>query len=216
MTRSPPLELVIILIGKTCPHRHFCDSSSSRHWTLLRPTIRTSIIKKIQTPVDGRKDTAGMEKFRLITPSLLGVHMVLYSTKLAYDTTDAASFYALSGWLSEIDCHVPLSIPKMIVGDKLDQARLHWPFLSQRHLPSLAATRGLAIGTFPQGIYLRSLRVKYLPPISHVVRSLMAGSTDLSEVSIHLNFSRPHPVVTPHRSSKVSDSQKQVRLERLK
>lgn len=28
-----------------------------------------------------QQDTAGMEKFRLITPSLLGVHMVLYSVR---------------------------------------------------------------------------------------------------------------------------------------
>ncbi|KAI6018699.1 ras family-domain-containing protein [Pisolithus microcarpus] len=65
-----------------------------------------------------QQDTAGMEKFQSITPSLCrGAQGVI----LAYDITDATSFYALSGWLSEIDCHIPSSVPKPIVGNELDQ-----------------------------------------------------------------------------------------------
>ncbi|KAI5998511.1 GTP-binding protein yptV3 [Pisolithus orientalis] len=125
MTQSP-LQLKIILIGdmsvgKTCLYKRFFD----RQWSFEKVAATYGVDLQFQTmEVDGRKvklgiwDTAGMEKFRVITaPFYRGAQGVI----LVYDITDKTSFDALAGWLAEIDQHVPSTTPKMIVGNKLDQ-----------------------------------------------------------------------------------------------
>ncbi|KAI6131093.1 ras family-domain-containing protein [Pisolithus croceorrhizus] len=74
--------------------------------------------------VDGRhvklgiRDTAGMERFRSITAAY---YRDVQGVILVYNITDATSFNALPGWLAEIENYIPSSVPKMIVGNKLDQ-----------------------------------------------------------------------------------------------
>ncbi|KIN94340.1 hypothetical protein M404DRAFT_1008404 [Pisolithus tinctorius Marx 270] len=126
MAQSRPLELKIILIGdmsvgKTCLYKRFLD----KQWSIDSVSATYGVDLHFQNmEVDGRQvklgiwDTAGMERFRVITaPFYRRAHGVV----LVYDITDRASFDALPGWLTELDDHVPSTIPKMIVGNKLDQ-----------------------------------------------------------------------------------------------
>ncbi|KAI5999230.1 small GTPase superfamily [Pisolithus albus] len=41
--------------------------------------------------------------------------------QLVYDITDRTSFDTLQDWLTEIDSHVPSTVPKIVVGNKSDQ-----------------------------------------------------------------------------------------------
>ncbi|KIN94341.1 hypothetical protein M404DRAFT_1008413 [Pisolithus tinctorius Marx 270] len=127
-------------VGKTCLYKRFFD----RQWSFEKVAATYGVDLQVSPPsctkhrglvcgvshtfqtmeVDGRKvklgiwDTAGMEKFRVITaPFYRGAQGVI----LVYDITDKTSFDALAGWLAEIDQHVPSTTPKMIVGNKLDQ-----------------------------------------------------------------------------------------------
>ncbi|KAI6040152.1 ras-domain-containing protein [Pisolithus marmoratus] len=123
MTQSPPPpppQFKIILVGsmsvgKTCLHRRFFDKHSSLDYLL---TCGVDFHSEYMQ-VDGRKvklgiwDTSGMEKFRAITSPFYRV----------YDITDRTSFDALPGWLTELHHYVPSTIPKIIVGNKLDQER---------------------------------------------------------------------------------------------
>ncbi|KAI6096513.1 P-loop containing nucleoside triphosphate hydrolase protein [Pisolithus sp. B1] len=144
MTQSPPLGLNVILIGnssvgKTCLHRRFLDERSSLNVTA---TYRVDVLYQ-NMQVDGRhvklgiRDTAGMERFRSITAAY---YRDVQGVILVYNITDATSFNALPGWLAEIENYIPSSVPKMIVGNKLDQVCLHQPFLSQHHFLYLATT----------------------------------------------------------------------------
>lgn len=125
MTQSPPLGLNVILIsnssvGKTCLHRRFLDERSSLNVTA---TYRVDVLYQ-NMQVDGRhvklgiRDTAGMERFRSITAAY---YRDVQGVILVYNITDATSFNALPGWLAEIENYIPSSVPKMIVGNKLDQ-----------------------------------------------------------------------------------------------
>ncbi|KAG0696353.1 ras-domain-containing protein [Suillus ampliporus] len=74
--------------------------------------------------VNGRKvklsiwDTAGQERFRTITSSYYrGAQGII----LVYDVANRETFEALPRWFSEIDTYVSITVPKIIVGNKVDK-----------------------------------------------------------------------------------------------
>ncbi|KAG2136583.1 ras-domain-containing protein [Suillus bovinus] len=74
--------------------------------------------------VNGRKvklsiwDTAGQERFRTITSSYYrGAQGII----LVYDVANRETFEALPKWFSEIDTYVSITVPKIIVGNKVDK-----------------------------------------------------------------------------------------------
>ncbi|KAF8429983.1 ras family-domain-containing protein [Boletus edulis BED1] len=74
--------------------------------------------------VNGRKiklsiwDTAGQERFRTITSSYYrGAQGII----LVYDVANRETFDALPKWFTEIDTYVLTTVPKIIVGNKLDK-----------------------------------------------------------------------------------------------
>ncbi|KAH7914936.1 ras-domain-containing protein [Hygrophoropsis aurantiaca] len=74
--------------------------------------------------VNGRKvklsiwDTAGQERFRTITASYYrGAQGII----LVYDVANRETFDALPKWFSELESYVPMSVVKIIVGNKLDK-----------------------------------------------------------------------------------------------
>ncbi|KAH0835584.1 ras-domain-containing protein [Lanmaoa asiatica] len=74
--------------------------------------------------VNGRKvklsiwDTAGQERFRTITSSYYrGAQGII----LVYDVANRETFDALPKWFTEIDTYVSTTVPKIIVGNKLDK-----------------------------------------------------------------------------------------------
>ncbi|KAG0698606.1 ras-domain-containing protein [Suillus ampliporus] len=63
-------------------------------------------------------DTAGQERFGAITSSYYrGAQGVI----LVYDVADRKTFEALPKWFSEIDPHFSITVPKIIVGNKVDK-----------------------------------------------------------------------------------------------
>ncbi|KAI6040151.1 putative ras-related protein rab-18 [Pisolithus marmoratus] len=144
MTRSPPLEFKIVVIGnssvgKTCLYRRCFDKESSLD---VAATYGTDFHSE-DMQVDGRQvklgiwDTAGMERFRSITrPFYRDAQGVI----LVYNITDRTSFDALPGWLAEINRYAPPNTSKIIVGNKLDQE--HSREVSTFDGESFAATNG--------------------------------------------------------------------------
>ncbi|KAF8123549.1 nucleotide hydrolase-domain-containing protein [Boletus edulis] len=93
--------------------------------------------------VNGRKiklsiwDTAGQERFRTITSSyyrgaqgiILGGYNKRWrwygsSSRTVYDVANRETFDALPKWFTEIDTYVLTTVPKIIVGNKLDKQEL--------------------------------------------------------------------------------------------
>ncbi|KAI6043603.1 putative ras-related protein rab-18 [Pisolithus marmoratus] len=144
MTRSPPLEFKIVVIGnssvgKTSLYRRSFDKESSLD---VAATCGTDFHSECMQ-VDGRQvklgiwDTAGMERFRSITrPFYRDAQGVI----LVYNITDRTSFDALPGWLAEINRYAPPTTSKIIVGNKLDQE--HSREVSTFDGESFAATNG--------------------------------------------------------------------------
>lgn len=67
------------------------------------------------------QDTAGQERFRTITSSYYrGAQGII----LVYDVANRESFDALPRWYSELETYVSSSVVKIIVGNKVDKARL--------------------------------------------------------------------------------------------
>ncbi|KAG1739826.1 ras-domain-containing protein [Suillus paluster] len=63
-------------------------------------------------------DTVGQERFNSIRrPFYRGAQGII----LVYDVSDRGSFEALPKWFSEVDPHVSIAVPKIIVGNKVDQ-----------------------------------------------------------------------------------------------
>ncbi|KIJ19675.1 hypothetical protein PAXINDRAFT_166756 [Paxillus involutus ATCC 200175] len=74
--------------------------------------------------VNGRRvklsiwDTAGQERFRTITSAYYrGAQGII----LVYDVANRETFDALPKWFTEIDTYVSTTVPKIIVGNKLDK-----------------------------------------------------------------------------------------------
>ncbi|KAI6140178.1 ras-domain-containing protein [Pisolithus tinctorius] len=68
--------------------------------------------------VNGRKDTAGQERFRTITSSYYrGAQGII----VVYDVANRETYDALPKWFTEIDTYVSSLVPKIIVGNKLDK-----------------------------------------------------------------------------------------------
>ncbi|KAG6328522.1 hypothetical protein ID866_10568 [Astraeus odoratus] len=64
------------------------------------------------------QDTAGQERFRTITSSYYrGAQGII----LVYDVANRETFDALPKWFTEIDTYVSATVPKIIVGNKLDK-----------------------------------------------------------------------------------------------
>ncbi|KAH7886683.1 ras-domain-containing protein [Phlebopus sp. FC_14] len=99
--------------------------------------------------VNGRKvklsiwDTAGQERFRTITSSYYrGAQGII----LVYDVANRETFDALPRWFTEIDTYVPTTVPKIIVGNKLDK----------EHSRQVSTTEGSAFAQRQHALFLEA------------------------------------------------------------
>uniref|UniRef100_A0A8C6ISJ2 Uncharacterized protein n=1 Tax=Melopsittacus undulatus TaxID=13146 RepID=A0A8C6ISJ2_MELUD len=107
------LKLLLIgdsAVGKSSLLLRFADGTFEPS---LKPTIGECGI---------RRDTAGQERFRTLTPSYYrGAQGVV----LVYDVTRKDTFTGLDGWLNELEVYTSKnSTVKMLVGNKTDKVNL--------------------------------------------------------------------------------------------
>ena len=117
------LKIVIVGdsgVGKSCLMRRYCDDSFNEY---LSSTIGVDFRTKLIEINDAIFklyiwDSAGQEKFRYVrTLYYKGADIVL----LVFDLTNAATFWRLEDWMTEINTAIPNGNHKIIlVGNKCD------------------------------------------------------------------------------------------------
>ncbi|KAG1736091.1 ras-domain-containing protein [Suillus paluster] len=131
MKKSPAtnsyLNVKLVLIGNVSVGKSsLLLRFSDERWFPEHKMISTLRIdlRVHEMEVNGQKvklsvwDTAGQERFDAIrSPYYRGAQGII----LVYDVADRRSFEALPRWFSEIDPHVSTTVPKIIVGNKVDQ-----------------------------------------------------------------------------------------------
>ncbi|XP_077302470.1 ras-related protein Rab-18-like [Arctopsyche grandis] len=110
-------------VGKSCVLNSF---TTSDYEMVQAPTIGVDFkVKEISINNDKIKlgiwDTAGMERYRVMTPSFYrGVQGVI----LVYDVTDRGSLNDLNSWISELQTYADKSnIVGLVLGNKIDKPR---------------------------------------------------------------------------------------------
>lgn len=108
-------------VGKTALLLRYTDG-------VFNPEFHTTIgvdFKISTVDIDGKLvkmqlwDTAGQDRFRNIVASYYrGAHGVI----MVYDVTDTESFTSIRAWHDETKVHLQANVPKLLVGNKVDEA----------------------------------------------------------------------------------------------
>lgn len=126
-TASSPVNVKLLLIGNASVGKSSLLLRFSDEQWLPEDEASATIgvdFRVHKMEVNGRKvklsiwDTAGQERFRTITSSYYrGAQGII----LVYDVANRETFEALPKWFSEIDTYVSITVPKIIVGNKVDK-----------------------------------------------------------------------------------------------
>jgi len=126
-TTSSPVNVKLLLIGNASVGKSSLLLRFSDEQWLPEDEATATIgvdFRVHKMEVNGRKvklsiwDTAGQERFRTITSSYYrGAQGII----LVYDVANRETFEALPKWFSEIDTYVSTTVPKIIVGNKVDK-----------------------------------------------------------------------------------------------
>ncbi|KAG2346173.1 ras-domain-containing protein [Suillus weaverae] len=126
-TTNPPVNVKLLLIGNASVGKSSLLLRFSDEQWLPEDEATATIgvdFRVHKMEVNGRKvklsiwDTAGQERFRTITSSYYrGAQGII----LVYDVANHETFEALPKWFSEIDTYVSITVPKIIVGNKVDK-----------------------------------------------------------------------------------------------
>lgn len=126
-TASSPVNVKLLLIGNASVGKSSLLLRFSDEQWLPEDEATATIgvdfrVHKMES--NGRKvklsiwDTAGQERFRTITSSYFrGAQGII----VVYDVANRETFEALPRWFSEIDTYVATTVPKIIVGNKVDK-----------------------------------------------------------------------------------------------
>lgn len=126
-TTNSPVNVKLLLIGNASVGKSSLLLRFSDEQWLPEDEASATIgvdFRVHKMEVNGRKvklsiwDTAGQERFRTITSSYYrGAQGII----LVYDVANRETFEALPKWFSEIDTYVSITVPKIIVGNKVDK-----------------------------------------------------------------------------------------------
>jgi len=126
-TTASPVNVKLLLIGNASVGKSSLLLRFSDEQWLPEDEASATIgvdFRVHKMEVNGRKvklsiwDTAGQERFRTITSSYYrGAQGII----LVYDVANRETFEALPKWFSEIDTYVSTTVPKIIVGNKVDK-----------------------------------------------------------------------------------------------
>ncbi|KAG1824093.1 ras-domain-containing protein [Suillus variegatus] len=126
-TTNSPVNVKLLLIGNASVGKSSLLLRFSDEQWLPEDEASATIgvdFRVHKMEVNGRKvklsiwDTAGQERFRTITSSYYrGAQGIV----LVYDVANRETFEALPKWFSEIDTYVSITVPKIIVGNKVDK-----------------------------------------------------------------------------------------------
>ncbi|OAX35965.1 ras-domain-containing protein [Rhizopogon vinicolor AM-OR11-026] len=126
-TANSPVNVKLLLIGNASVGKSSLLLRFSDEQWLPEDEATATIgvdFRVHKMEVNGRKvklsiwDTAGQERFRTITSSYYrGAQGII----LVYDVANRETFEALPKWFSEIDTYVSTTVPKIIVGNKVDK-----------------------------------------------------------------------------------------------
>ncbi|KAF5287902.1 hypothetical protein FQA39_LY04076 [Lamprigera yunnana] len=127
-------------VGKTSLTYRFCEG---KFLDTAEATIGVDFRERTIN-IDGEDiklqlwDTAGQERFRksMVQHYYRNVHAIV----VVYDVTNKSSFNSLNYWLEECDKHCFTDVPRILVGNKCDEAlavntNLAQRFADQHHMP---------------------------------------------------------------------------------